>query len=127
MEPSTTDQNSWAIRIDLNIPAQDIADMLTTALEGGIEYWGRAEMPKNTRTKRRYLSDALGLDRHPLVIVESIDEGPEPRHILDKDALIQGLTKYIARYGWPANLGDLDAEQADIIVQLSIFGEVVYG
>lgn len=107
-------------------------DVITTAVEGGIGYWAlisdyRIDDP-DTTAKIRPDDDAGFEDREWPVL-------------LDRDMVQKGLdlltnTKIkvnpiiLGAIIWGVNhedAGDIDADCADVIVQVAVFGEVVFG
>jgi hypothetical protein len=112
---------------------QLLLDLFTAALEGGIGYWSAAArykwmLPDGTEDRQGF--NAL--------IVED-DVGDE--HLIDRSVMVRGLT--LAATDWRDRLAwstepppvviteetewDYDAGDADMIVQLGLFGDVVYG
>lgn len=90
-------------------------DILVTAIEGGIGYWADVEA----------YSPANGL-----ATIRDAEEG----HVFKLTAgeLTAAAKKVVELY--PTSIGaeyirqeDIDAEAADMIVQVACFGEVVYG
>ena len=103
---------------------QFIDDTLCTALEGGINYWARSAVSTTMPDGAEYTSDCLsrGAD-----VVITDDEGAQ--HTLTKAAFVKATRAFCkARKTTPARLEDEvpDAADADAIVQLALFGEVVY-
>jgi hypothetical protein len=124
--------------------AQFLADVITTATEGGIQYWARV-------TGYRWFSPELeGGTAEPgpggtanawveLVDAEE-DDGERHRVDLDKIAHAFGVVRQGTPKGWndddvarmrqayaELDAGEIDAGDADCLLQLAIFGEVVYG
>jgi hypothetical protein len=87
----------------------------------GIDHWCDT-VRRTAPSARRYACEALALDGVPLELITQ--EGDT--HRLDRSALCRGLGLYAQKHGWPEDLGDIDAEAADLIVQYALFGEVVY-
>jgi hypothetical protein len=125
--------------------AQFLADVITTATEGGIQYWARVT------GYRWYSPDLDGGTAEPgpggtanawveLVDAEE-DDGKRHRVTVDDIArVLNGLRADAVPKYWNADAvrraiaanrendgGDIDAGDADCLLQLAIFGEVVYG
>ena len=126
--------DSWFIPVkqQIKVTASDIDDIMCAALEGGISYWcGRVEVVGN------YLGDYASeqISRGgtlKLYDCEDMDEVYE----LDREKLLKGIKKayeecYFADYEWcdgsVIDTCQVDAEVADVIVQIAIFDDVVYG
>jgi len=111
-------------------------DVFVTALEGGIGYWSAA-LTYHWSTGDGTTSDYQGFE------ARIVDE-EDTEHTINRDVIRKGLR--LIREGTPAGLhlnedyirrikaaerahdaGDLDAFDADIIVQVGLFEEVVYG
>ena len=123
------------------IPTELVRDLLTTAFEGGSNYWVTqvhvARLPAGMRRKDFEFWHA----ELPLVnggAVKFLD-AEEPDHqfadslnyyTLDFTAITKGLAAMRLKYpdSWKAAIdGTFDALTADVFLQCCIFGEVVYG
>jgi hypothetical protein len=119
----------------VRIPEQKINDMIVSSVEGGSNYWARFVFPKN------YKDNFKSYDEIPMQDgeIEVIDiETDELLGVLNKATIQTGLQLM-------ANCRDIkdkqvpnrhfknlatdneDAETADVFMQLSIMGEIVYG
>jgi hypothetical protein len=110
------------INIPFDIEDQLLWDILTTAIEGGSDYW---------------IASYLFVDRNSdqsVVKVEIADYEGE-KFIADKNTILDGMKIMIAsekvhfnKYVIDAVLEeDYDAESADIMLQYGLFKELVYG
>jgi hypothetical protein len=122
-----------------------LADIITTAVEGGIGYWSQV-------SSYRWWSDLIGgsggatktsdtsADVHPLLDDESgyrdegvhvgIEEVARALAVLRSDAVIavHPTTRGRILEADRANdAGDLDSNDADIVVQVAVLGDVIYG
>lgn len=107
------------------ITDQLIDDTLCTAFEGGITYWAASATPTTWPEGCEYASDALtrGAD------VAIVDSEEQKTYFLTRARMTKGIREYCKLYKTtPAALDDdpVDASGADVIVQLALFGEVVY-
>lgn len=116
----------------VKVTAQDIDDIVATAFEGGINYWcGSA----------RVVGDYLGeyaseqISRGGEVILTDFED-EEEEYTLTRSKLLKGIKLAIDRdyysdyewvYGDELDPCQIDAEVADTIIQLALFGEIVYG
>jgi hypothetical protein len=117
----------------ITVSDQDVDDIMVTALEGGINYWcGKA------RVKARPVGNPADMYASDIIskggILELSDaEEPDTKWELTKDKFFKGLSKYLSMEPGkveengtidPANL---DANDADLIIQYALFDEQVYG
>lgn len=120
------------------------SDIVTTAIEGGINYWAEVHQYawfSNTLSGGTAAPGPDGGDNAEAVIA-AMDDDDEQRHQVTPDTIARAYTilaagevKYLGeetrkRYlkaRREVEAGDIDASDADNIVQLGIFGELVYG
>lgn len=107
-------------------------DLFTTALEGGIGYW-------SVCSEYHWQNDGEEDYAGFFAIVEDY-EGPDVPIRIDREVIRKGISLFVNDYSWPrcrhwlleaiqsnGDDGDFDADDADIIIQLGVFGEVRYG
>lgn len=115
-------------QIDVNLTQKDIDDIMTTALEGGITGWchqvdvvggylGEYASDQISRGGSLVLYDAEGSDKWELTL----------------DKFLNGVKLYFEK-GCHVRVednridsGDIDANDADCIIQFALFGEVRFG
>lgn len=130
---------------------QFLTDVFTTALEGGVNYWASVREYRHTESPRAVLVrlEDLVFDEHLFAWVPT--EGAE-KLVVDLDVIARGVNR-IAATGedqkeylreedrllvaaasrendmGPADMrhGDIDAAIAELILQVALFDEVVYG
>ena len=131
------------INICVEVPDQLCADIMCTALEGGIGYWSQADKierkpcdPANPSEDFNYVSCLLA--------ELNDDEGGydwDCPHILDYGSIRDGLHTLLTGYcqinselrGYlldavlNGDASSIDSEGADAIVQAALFGEIKYG
>ena len=129
------------------LPAEDMielcTDVLITAVEGGINYWAAVVS---------YEHDGMPRHRHATVVdTEEPENGEQTVHLKDIDRAMRSIAKqafdrrpgdprllpdhttrniagaYLAKDACPDGCADIDAEVADVIFQVALFGEVIYG
>lgn len=114
--------------IVVNLTMQDIDDIMCLALEGGITYWCcEAEVVGE------YLGEYAHeqISRNGTLLLHYSEEDKEYQFTLEH--FVQGFRLYleqgchIAVEDSAIDTGDLDANDADCIVQFGLFGEVLYG
>jgi hypothetical protein len=115
----------------VNVTEEDIDDIMCSALEGGITYWANA-----ARVVGNYLGEYASeqISRGGSLIISDAEEDAE--YLLTRDNLLKGIKlaiqgNYFMDYEWVVgsklDCCQVDAEVADVIVQLALFDEVVYG
>jgi hypothetical protein len=142
----------WSIEVPIKVTAQDIDDIICTALEGGITYWcDEADITKfpdpatytritdkpfndKDRTTWEWASDVISrggeLTLH--------DNEGSMTYVLTLDKTLAGIKLFLTckNHNSSYNQGviqhggldcaSIDADCADMIVQYALFGEVVY-
>ena len=129
------------IKITIELDEQDLLDVLTTALEGGSNYWYLIDNWRSLKLKAANIANEegipmeeihCGVDKIWLLIKRGIairildaEEVEEYLGDLTMDALKKGAQMYIQERGHfdPC----MDAEEADCFFQYAIMGEIVYG
>lgn len=106
------------------IDEQVLKDLVVTAVEGGISYWAS--------------TSAYNPDAGTATIHDTVEESPDPLEI-NLDVIRHGLTLLAADRSLAPRFHDqavamfadeetdFDADTADVVVQLGLFEEVVYG
>ena len=115
----------------IKVTQQDIDDIMATALDSGISYWCR---------KAEVVGDYLGEYASDQIsrggVLKLYDAEEDDVYELTLDKFLTGLEKAIrdnwfADYDWhngkELDTCNVDAEVADVIIQLALFDDVVYG
>lgn len=129
------------VTVTYTMSDQLLRDVLCTALEGGIGYWSEAsdiqtiEVEVNGSPMQEYigctLTDCEGTD----------DEGNDWTHTVTLDTVAAGIRRLLSgevrvrkdieeaiRSGVAENDGGhIDADAADVILQVALFGAITYG
>lgn len=105
------------------ITDESIGDVLTTAFEGGSNYWATGVKVDDFKGQD-YASQAVG---HGAEAVISIDE--DTPEVLTREKMVVGIGKAATYLGQTVErfIENHDADDADLAVQFALFGEVVYG
>ena len=133
------------LNVQIELRPEDINDILCTAFEGGVDYWcsgivGRdgdlAQLPMN-QMGIEYEYEHVGYGGKLEVYVKSNNN---TAMILDLENFQSGLQKWIDKNPdsvevhhdyrnkyTTLDIGNIDAGDADCIVQYALFGELVYG
>lgn len=120
-----TTVDSYTLRVQHCVPFEVLESIIITAVEGGSNYWAE-------------FSDYCCEEGEVSVRVRDREEPNTTVHLIKPRAIMHGLT--ILFEEWPnsttaANVrqeltgdyGNVDANDADFILQLSVFGEPIYG
>jgi hypothetical protein len=112
-----------------------LADLFTTALEGGIGYWSRCS---------RYVWSVDGtLDGQAKDFIAVIEDEDEVEYVIDRAVIVKGLDRAYSRramgnddyhaqalkalYFGRYDDADYDADTADMVVQYGLLDDHVYG
>jgi hypothetical protein len=122
------------VQIEMELKDAFLAAVLCTAIEGAIEYW--ASVPKDSVVSREddYVSAKI-------VESEASTDGEDPKEkTIGYAELADGIRKAllvnpldpdirasILQAVCEDDAGFIDAQAADVIVQMAVFGELVYG
>lgn len=113
------------------LTTEDIDDIMVCALEGGITYWcNRADVPEDRRVADWGHEQ---IARGGVLILHDSEEEKTYELTLEKFLtgfklwIEQGLDHYSAVCGKNVDCCRIDDSCADNIVQLALFGEVLYG
>lgn len=125
-------KNIYDIQIvcKVNITSDDIDDIMACALEGGINYWCCC-----AEVIDKYLGDYASdqISRGGTLILHDAESSDKWDLTLDKFlkgmklAIEQGIGLSVNLADGSIDIGEIDAEVADTIVQLGLFGEVMFG
>ena len=130
------DKWKFTAEIEISLTAEDIDDIMASALEGGICYWADRAVVAGEYLGE-FASDQISrggtLNIH---LVEPFDEEDNLWYELNRDKFINGFKLWLESGGdvYSAVTSDgavdtyqIDGTCADCIVQLALFGEVVFG
>jgi hypothetical protein len=112
------------IAVVVNLPDSRIAEILSTAWEGGSNYWATGDGTPYASAPDYQLTLSL-----PVTVYEHDDDVADPiPHILDRAAIAQGLALLPT---FPRVLARILAEQddagdGDLFLQLCVLGEERY-
>lgn len=123
---------STKVAFNLYLTSEDVDDIVTTAFEGGINYWcGQVSIDGEP------LGDCASEHVSKGGSVTLYDKVDSKEFTLDRDAVVRGIAEYIAHDGFEilevskagratVDPGFVDANVADSIVQYAVFGDIVY-
>jgi hypothetical protein len=124
-----------------SLTEENISDIMTTALEGGINYWCgnvTAKLDDNNKfvgipedmqeeAGEMFLSDMFPLGA-TLILFDIEDEDEQWELTIEK--FVDGFKKTMVEecyYSVQELLDNHDADTADMIILFGLFGEIVYG
>lgn len=114
----------FSLFVPKKITQQDIDDIMSTALEGGINYWCRKAEVLESQYYGEYASDQISRGGS----LRLYDAESDDTWVLNLDKLMAGIVKAIeSGYVSSDNLDDWDALDADAVVQCGLFGDLVFG
>lgn len=133
--PKVKDKSGFKVMVEHRLDEQLIKDLMSTAMESGIGYWAKFEgYTLASGVKRGDFKYQHEMPFTEGCILEfTIREGVDKDdgwYQLDRTAMEGGLQTMANKY--PEHMKNLlndswDAETADVFVQCSLFGEIVYG
>lgn len=142
--------------IQVKITKEDVSDIICSAVNGGVGYWAAVSADDNDYSEAKKHLVEQGADLKDVcfeeVFAQILFDGKElevtdiekdKTYLLSLEKLFIGLRAaieegYYSHYNWFVPDGDgfgewqlnccqIDSEVADIIVQFSLFGEVLFG
>ena len=127
--PNKVTRHGISVVINFVVSDEDIDDIMSTALDGGITYWcGRAEVVG--KFLGEYASEQIS--RGGALRLHDIEGDGVFELTLDK--FLVGLRLWIENErafeltsAGRLNIGQIDAAAADTIIQYALFNDIVYG
>lgn len=115
---------------NIKVNAEDIDDIMACALEGGITFWC-----DEARVVGEYLGEYASdqISRGGQLLLHDMEE--EETYLLSKEKFLKGLKIFLDNNegkickldsGYEVDSANIDANDADSIIQYAIFGELVY-
>lgn len=110
--------------IQFTVPIFKVKDILSTAVEGGVNYWCRISSDLKLPYDFDYYKDDWSLK------ITDTESGNNEVYEMKISHLKKGLELFAKEY--PARFNSFitdyyDAEDADVFFQLCLFGKVIYG
>ena len=114
--------------IKQNVSPQGVAYLFITALEGGSNYWLESfSAPQDVKEASTWAA----LTELRVEWTDAEDEDADGVRVIDKTDIERGLAGMMGGYGVAYDSADQaidhDADSADVLLQLVLFGEVIYG
>lgn len=121
------------VAVEFTIPYQTLLDLLVTAVEGGSNYWASIKSVERD-------ADGNYLKVKVTELEKSRDDVNRVNRYVVPEDLAQGLQRLAERIDsnhpqhfetagthFADALGDHDALTADVVLQMAVFGEIIYG
>lgn len=117
---------------------EDIEDLVVTILEGGIGYWAVLDN-RGEEFEKAPADEPVSITATKILLKKGeltfYDVENNDVSVLNLENLQRGIQRYIdedydyydALTSEEPDLGEIDADAADTIAQLAMFGEIVYG
>lgn len=130
-----TERSGFEVEVSIHVAPQDIDDILVGAFEGGINYWcSRVEVKDDDFRGGEFASDVISRGGILLLHVQDDDDSPLT---LDLERFAKGFKLWLesrsrmdraffrfSEHG--VDTANIDADDADMIVQYAVFGEIRY-
>ncbi|KAA6302821.1 MAG: hypothetical protein EZS26_000991 [Candidatus Ordinivivax streblomastigis] len=132
------------MKVETEFTNEQIIDLLTTALEGGSNYWYYLNDEEVAKIRQRFkkgntlsLSEKIGkaiLEKECSVKVTDVEDGDE-LGILNEDTIRKGFSAMLKENSGSVQkeaiariiCDDYDDTDADVWFQMVIMGEIIYG
>lgn len=114
------------ISMQKQVTGEDLRDILITAVEGAINYWaGPIDWIESDTVGYLDAIENFGKGEETFIIVE--DDDPTVQYRVGAHRLADGLQRWVNYTGRTSlDPGDIDAGDADAILQFAIFGHLAY-
>lgn len=126
----------FEVNVKTNVTAQQVADLMSTAFEGGSNYW--VASIDYVKIPAEVVPNGIVTYSHPEfwagdfeLVVEDAEAGKEDdKIVITPETLKKGIQAFAEQY--PNHFSDWmtehdDAATADTFLQMVCFGEVIYG
>lgn len=130
---------SKAIVVNREIDYDSFEGMIVTALEGGSNYWYMVDIDNSVgikfyavdpRPSSVKIADALYNNEYSSVTILDAEDEEETLGTLTYQSVRKSLESFPKDYQWALDNvlnGDYDADDADVVFQVLVMGDVVYG
>ena len=128
------------ITIKREMDYDSFEDLIVTALEGGSNYWYMIDLDNSTGFIKKYaddprpksirIADALYNNEESSVTILDAEDEEEVLGILTYDSVRKALGNFPNDHQWALDNvlnGDYDANDADVVFQVLVMDDVVFG
>lgn len=119
-----------SIRITRKVTQEELDNILDAALNACSDWCDLLEVSKAPTKMGPYKTMSEMITRGGELtfhINYPFMEGGETKFVLTKAKFIKGLRQYGNNNAVPFNFDDYDGPEADAVLQIALFGEIVYG
>ncbi len=129
----------FTVTLTHTLTSEQISDILTSALEGGSNYWCRVvdclapmttwEFDSEPKSEQGHWAQDFPLNPGGKVLIVDKLDGDAGVLTLDAEAIQKGLNVLAEKYPWHiTNIlsENDDAETGDVLLQCSLFGDIIY-
>ena len=120
------------MEVKIEFKDEDVRDALITAIESGTSYWrefkGTKKLVPNKYEDKARSENLIAFvleDGGEITVIDAEDEDDEVLGVFNMESIKRGL-KLFVESGRSFDAA-MDAEDADVLFQLMIMGEVVFG
>jgi hypothetical protein len=120
------------MKVEIEFKDEDVKDALVTAIESGTSYWrefkGTKKLVPNKYEDKARSENLIAFvleDGGEITVIDAEDDDDEVLGVFNKANVLRGL-KLFVESGHKFDAA-MDAEDADVLFQLMIMGEVIYG
>lgn len=125
---------TWKVEIPMEFSSNDIENIIVGAIEGGIGYWAHTIGNTKGENGMPIVADIPDGEALSIHVSNQLQEGKEiymvdsegDHFVLTMDLLLNGIKLHHIRRP-DTDKENYDAEDYDCIVQLAVFGKLVYG
>lgn len=119
------------VEMTVELTQEDVDDIMCGALEGGINYWCNKAEVVESEYYGEYASEQISRGGS----LRLYDSEEDEVYVLDLEKFITGFKSWLANgydthgavQAGKIDCCNIDAEDADQIVQMALFGDVIYG
>lgn len=124
------------INVTMEFSEEWLESVVCSALEGGSNYWindGFKSRTKQLNNEDKFFTDAIA-HGNAFIRITDIDDviDKDSVWIINRETFITGYERYCAwkidkGYKLYTDASDIDGDEADIILQLGLFNEIIFG
>ncbi len=122
------------VRAKIRIPVNKVRNLITTAIEGGSNYWARFKSPEKWKENYKSIEDipfkgdieVFDIETDELLGILNLATINTGLQLMAEGKDLKGII-IPERYFDNLINDNADAETADVFMQLAVMGEIVYG